>query len=96
MTSRLGRPVSSGKWLVRQLIEKAAGGEHRLTEEQFVKNFVPIASAVAEMREEYEGRQPDDAASTYYKECWRQIDQASTLTELLEALEYLRSSIQWQ
>ena len=77
--------MNLSKWQVRQLIEDAAGGEHKLTEEAFVRNLVPITCAVVGMRDMYESRQPGDTAATSYKDCWRQMDQASTLDEFLHA-----------
>lgn len=92
------KPFIFGKREVLTLLDKIAGGEKRLVEQDLkdIKSFVMYA--VTTMRSRYEN--PDVAEDygvrLYYKEDWVKIFAAKNDTELVKALNELRTSIRFE
>ncbi|MBI3633241.1 MAG: hypothetical protein HY226_03050 [Candidatus Vogelbacteria bacterium] len=89
-----------GKWEVRRLIELVTGGEGRLNIEKLSQWRNLILYAVGTMRSMYENLDtPEDCPTRlYYKPCWTEIDTAIMSKDdkrLIEALEGLRTNIEW-
>jgi len=89
---------SFSKWDVRRLLELIAGGEKRLTVKQLRKWRDLIMYAVRSMRSCYEN--PDVAEDypvrVYYKPYWEEIEAAKDDSQLVGALEGIRSAIKWE
>ena len=85
------------KFDVRSLLNEILGGEDRwLTVEQLRMNRNRISGMIAGMRQNYESRTGNDPARDYYRACWKQLDHATTDEEVVEAIDFLQSSIRWE
>lgn len=88
-----------GKHEVRKLLELIAGGEKRLTFEQLREWRELIMFAIKDMRSMYENEETakDYPVRVYYKQDWEALENALGDDEkMIEALELLRTSIQWE
>lgn len=83
---------------MRALLELIAGGERELTVAQLNKWRDLILYAVSSMRSEYENRRvaKNYDARVYYQPCWKRIEEAKDDVAMVEALESLRGSIQFE
>ena len=87
------------KSTVCAIIELAAGGEHKISESNFAKWSPMIKLAVQCMHDFYffestppKGHEQD---AYYYRECWDRLRDAVTEEDTIDAIEYLRASIQF-
>jgi hypothetical protein len=85
------------KFVLLDFLDGIAGGENaRLTLAGVFANRKVIIRMVSVVRAQYESRMPGDPYMKYYEECWRMFDAAKSGQEIMEAIEYLRSSIRWE
>lgn len=87
------------KTTVREIIELAAGGEHKISEDNFAKWKPFVMLAVQCMHDFYfyesvppKGHEED---ARYYRECWDGFRDANTEEDIIAAVEFLRASIQF-
>lgn len=98
-SERTPKTPSFDKRKLRELLELIAGGERHLTVEQLNKWRELIVYAMNSMRSSYEN--PDTPehypVRVYYRPCWAKIEAAEEDDQaLVEALETLRSMIEWE
>ncbi len=94
------KALSFSKFEVKALLELIAGGGKQLTVEQFQHWRELILYAIESMRLHYEENphvDKDYSVSVYYRPCWEKIKTAEKDDKkLIEEIEFLRSSIQWE
>ncbi len=84
------------KFEVKKLLELIAGGEKPLTVAQLREWRDLILFNVEYMRSCYEKQPKDYPVREYYVPCWAEIEAADSDQKLIDALDGLRTSIQWQ
>ena len=96
----MDKPRSVGnKFKLLDYLNRIAGGDDKpLTKEQFHQYQQTIMASVQEMRRNYEKAYSFQRSNVekYYAPCWKKFDEADNDDKLLDAIEYLRSSIKWQ
>ena len=81
---------------MKKLLELIAGGEKPLTVAQLREWRDLILFNVEYMRSCYEKQPKDYPVREYYVPCWAEIEAADSDQKLIDALDGLRTSIQWQ
>ncbi len=84
---------------VRELIEMIAGGERKISKVKLARWRPLIELYIGCMMDFYEKNAPKEVYeqdSRYYKECWQKFTEADSDEKFIDAVEYLRSSIQWK
>ncbi|MDP2676266.1 MAG: hypothetical protein Q8O83_01090 [bacterium] len=94
------KPNSVGdKFTLRDYLDKITGSDDKpLTREQLNQHRQIIIASVQEMRRNYEKTYSflRNNVEEYYASCWEMFDGADNDDKLIDAIQYLRSSIKWQ